>query len=81
MITKKMLTPEMQAAHDAAYMQAVQGPDYWGNESAPKADPTNKEQVLMALAWQAGRLAGMDDWALKNGVQTSLLGHGPKGHG
>jgi hypothetical protein len=80
MITKKMPTPEMQAAHDAAYMQAVQGPEHW-NKNVPTADPSNKEQVMLLLAWQMGQLAGMDDWALKNGVQTSFLGHGPSGQG
>jgi hypothetical protein len=80
MILKKMPTPEMQAAHDAAYMQAVQGPEYW-NKNVPEADPANREQVLALLAWHMGQLAGMDDWALKNGVQTSFLGHGPSGQG
>lgn len=77
---KKMPTPELQAAHDAAYMQAVQGPDFW-NKNIPKVDPTNREEVAALLAWHAGQLAGMDDWALKNGVRTSMLGHGPSGHG
>lgn len=78
---KKMPTPELQAAYDDAYMRAVQGPAFWGDEHSPKVhDPTSREQVLLQLAWQMGRLHGMDDWALKNGVQTSSLGHGPAGH-
>ena len=76
---KRMPTPETQAAYDAAYMLAVQGPPFFDSEVARKENPT-KDEVLLMLATTMGRLAGMNDWALKNGVQTTLLGHDQSGH-
>lgn len=76
---KKMPTPETQFAYDAAYMRAVQGPPFFIAEPEAKENPT-KDDVLILLATTAGRLDGMNDWALKNGVQTTLLGHDLTGH-
>jgi hypothetical protein len=75
----KMPTQETQAAFDAAYMQAVQGPPFFEEETQRKESPTEAE-VMVLLATTAGRLAGMNDWALKNGIKTTLLGHDVTGH-
>jgi hypothetical protein len=80
MILKKFPTPELQAAHDNAYMHSVQGPKFWDEVGPDVDDPSNVAQVQMRLAWMAGHLAGMEDWALKNGIKTTLLGQGPSGH-
>lgn len=79
---KKMPTSETQEAWDAAYRLAVAGPPFFEEqrELNLKSSPS-KEEAMILLARQMGRLAGMNDWALKNGIQTSFLGHLSDGGG